>query len=87
MKAADRPAEITLGTLHAHLLSYHSHVPEKIQGLEELRLKAIPETLVQRKKDGGSFLEKTEVTSLVEWKLCVCPAKICTRKPQQLTAR
>ena len=81
MRATDRPAEITFGTLHAHLLSYHSHVPEKIQGLEELRLNTVPETLVQRKKDGGSFLEKTEVTKLVEWKLCVYPAKIPTRKP------
>ncbi|CAD6563621.1 MAG: hypothetical protein ASARMPRED_000094 [Alectoria sarmentosa] len=69
MRATDRPAEINLSTLHAHLLSYHSHVPEKIQGLEELRLNTLPETLLQRKKDGGSFLEKTEVTSLVEWKL------------------
>lgn len=87
MKAADTPAEITLDTIHAHLLSYHSHVPEKIQGLEELRLNTIPETLVQRKKEGGSFLEKTELKSLVEWKLCVCPAKIYIRKPKQLTAR
>ncbi|KAL9065791.1 MAG: hypothetical protein Q9161_008016 [Pseudevernia consocians] len=69
MKAADSSSQITLDTLHTHLLSYDSHVPDKIQGLEELRLSTIPENLVQRKKDGEPFLEKTEVTSLVEWKL------------------
>lgn len=72
MKATDSPSRISLDTLHAHLLSYESHVPDKTKGLEELRLSTIPETLVQRKKDGEAFLEKTEVTSLVEWKLCVC---------------
>lgn len=69
MKATDSPSRISLDTLHAHLLSYESHVPDKTRGLEELRLSTIPETLVQRKKDGEAFLEKTEVTSLVEWKL------------------
>lgn len=69
MKAADRPADITLDTLHGHLLSYDSYIPDKIQGLEELRLSIIPKTLAQRRKDGEPFLEKSEVTSLVEWKL------------------
>ena len=73
MKDTDGPTKITLKPLQTHLQSYESHVPEKIQGLESLRLNEIPETLAQRKKDGDAFLEKTEVTSLVEWKLCVRP--------------
>lgn len=71
MKAADRPSQISSDTLHTHLLSYDSHVPEKIHELEEIRLKEVPDTLNQRKMDGETFLEKAEVTALVEWKLCV----------------
>lgn len=85
MKSTDSPSQVSFDTLHILLLSYNSHVPDKIQGLEELRLSTIPEILVQRKKDGESFLEKTEVVSLVEWKLCVCPADILLRKSQRLT--
>lgn len=71
MKATDSPSQISLDRLHTLLTSYDSYVPDKIRGLEELRLRTIPETLTQRKKDGELYLEKTEVTSLVEWKLCV----------------
>lgn len=69
MKANDSASQISFDTLRTHLLSYDSHIPDKIQGLEQLRLSTIPETLVQRKMNGKSFLEKTELTSLVEWKL------------------
>ena len=41
----------------------------QLSDLEELRLSTIPQTLAQRKGDGNAFLEKSEVTSLVEWKL------------------
>ncbi|KAL8728226.1 MAG: hypothetical protein Q9166_005529 [cf. Caloplaca sp. 2 TL-2023] len=44
-------------------------LPEKFEGLQELRYKDVPEVVAQRKKDGEAFLEKTEVQSLVEWKL------------------
>lgn len=46
-------------------------LPEKFEGLQELRYNDVPEVVAQRKKDGEAFLEKTEVQSLVEWKLCV----------------
>ena len=71
MSATDSSSQMTLDTLYALILRYDSQVPDKIQGLDELRFRTIPETLVQRKKDGKTFLEKTELTSLVEWKLCV----------------
>ena len=71
MKASDSPANITLPALQTHVEFYESLVPSTIAGLEELRLHSIPETLAQRKKDGDAFLEKTEVISLVEWKLYV----------------
>ncbi|KAI4242007.1 MAG: hypothetical protein L6R40_004234 [Gallowayella cf. fulva] len=44
-------------------------LPEKFEGLQELRYNDVPEVVAQRKKDGEAFLEKTEVQSLVEWKL------------------
>ncbi|KAL8850941.1 MAG: hypothetical protein Q9221_004141 [Calogaya cf. arnoldii] len=44
-------------------------LPDKLEGLSELRYTDVPEVVAQRKKDGEAFLEKTEVQSLVEWKL------------------
>lgn len=54
------------------LLSFAERAPKKMQGLEELRYNEIPKVLAQRKEDGEAFLEKTEVQSLIEWKLYVC---------------
>ena len=71
MKLADRPEHISLSTFRNHLKRYESLVPAKIQGLEDIRLVVVPAALKQRKKDGEAFLEKAEVISLVEWKLCV----------------
>jgi len=50
---------------------YEDLVPESLHGYEKLRLCEIPEVLAQRRKDGNAFLEKTEVTALVEWKLYI----------------
>ncbi len=69
MKSTDGAAHLTYSDLKTHLLSYESHVPPNIQGLESFRFKDTPETLAQRTYDDESFLEKEEVTSLVEWKL------------------
>lgn len=82
MKDPDSPTKITLETLQSHLLSYESHVPDKIQGLESLRGKDIPETLAQRTKNGNAFLEKNEVTSLVEWKLYASSTTIHLHVPR-----
>ena len=71
MKSNLIASSITYADFNAHLALYPEHVPQKIQGLEELRLREIPIILAQRRKDGDAFLEKTELTSLVEWKLCV----------------
>ena len=93
MKDPDSPTKITIKTLQSHLLSYESHVSDKIQGLESLRSNDIPETLAQRKKDGNAFLEKNgnafleknEVTSLVEWKLYASSTTIHLHVTQGLT--
>ena len=71
MKSSDGPSQINHSTFQSHLHRYEAHVPEKIHGLEEIRLREVPETLDQRRKDGSAFLEKTEVVALVDWKLCV----------------
>ena len=80
MDATNRPSQISLDTLYALTLRYNTQVPVKIQGLEELRIITIPETLTQR-KDSAPLLEKTEVTRLVEWKLCVIPINMNLCKP------
>ena len=69
MESTDGAAHVTYSDLQTHLLSYNSHVPPDIRRLELLRLKDTPEALAQRKKNGEAFLEKEEVTSLVQWKL------------------
>ena len=81
MDVTNGPSQISLDTLYTITLRYNTLVPDKIQGLEELRIIKIPETLTQRKKDSAPFLEKTEVTSLVEWKLCVTPINMNLCKP------
>ena len=86
MESTDGAAHVTYSTLKTHLLSYESHVPPNIQGLESLRLNDTPEALAQRKKNGEAFLEKKEVTSLVEWKLWVTFIKHIYCKPSALTS-
>ena len=81
MDATNRPSQISLDTIYALTLRYNTQVPDKIQGLEELRVITIPETLTQRKKDNAPLLEKSEVTSLVDWKLCVTPINMNLCKP------
>ncbi len=70
-----KPALSAENINHADSLSqlrfYEDLVPKSLEGLEELRLREIPEALAQRRKDGNPFLDKTEVTALVEWKLYV----------------
>ena len=64
------PADkITYDAFKMFLSVVPESVPKKNQELEELRHHTIPEVLANRKKDGDAFLEKTEVQSLIEWKL------------------
>lgn len=71
MKTNLRSDKINYDDFKGYLGMYEHYVPAKIEGLEQLRLEEVPEVLEMRRNDGGAFLEKTEVTALVEWKLCV----------------
>ena len=71
MKPSEEPVTISFGAFESIVKRYEGHVPKDLFGLEEIRLKEVPETLAQRKREGRAFLEKTEVTALTEWKLCV----------------
>ena len=71
MKSTQDAAHVTYSDLKTYLLSYESHVSPDVQGLESFRLNETPEALAQRKKNGKAFLEKEEVTNLVQWKLWV----------------
>lgn len=71
MKPSELPNNISLDTFEGVVARYENQVPNDLHGLDEVRLKDVPETLAQRKQEGKPFLEKTEVTALVEWKLCV----------------
>ena len=71
MKPELSAENISYSDFQGCLSFYQHHVPDKIQGLDELRFRVIPEVLARRREDGNAFLEKTEVTGLVEWKLRV----------------
>lgn len=70
MKTSLGPDKISYDEYKGHLGMYDHYLPAKIQALDHLRLEEVPEVLEMRRKDGDAFLEKTEVTALVEWKLC-----------------
>ncbi len=75
MNASHNADSISYESIRLTAQRYESLVPSQISGLEELRLRDIPEVLNQRRIDGGAFLEKTEVISLVAWKLYVFSPK------------
>ncbi|KAL8995213.1 MAG: hypothetical protein Q9169_005001 [Polycauliona sp. 2 TL-2023] len=75
------PDTISYVDFHTYWACYDidkKKLPDKLEGLSELRYTDVPEVVAQRKKDGEAFLEKTEVQSLVEWKLL---AKLVASNP------
>ncbi len=71
MKSSHSAHNISYDDVQTKLHRYESLVPAKILGLEKSRFEDVPEVVNQRKSEGEAFLEKTEVTALVEWKLYV----------------
>lgn len=69
MKLTLNADNISHADFQYQLRFYEDLVPESLQGLEELRLREVPESLAQRRLKGNASLDKTEVTALVEWKL------------------
>lgn len=69
MKSSLRANAISSRDVDDYIGRYAKYVPSGLQGLDELRYNEVPKVLNQRTKDGEPFLEKTEVTGLVEWKL------------------
>ncbi|KAL8727471.1 MAG: hypothetical protein Q9181_005702 [Wetmoreana brouardii] len=63
------PDRISYTEFDQYLALSYTHIPKKIQDLDRLRYTDIPELIAKRKQDGEAFLERTEVQSLVEWKL------------------
>ena len=51
------------------LSKYPDTVPAKLADLEEQRLSTIPKALAERRAEGQAYLTKTEVATLVDWKL------------------
>ena len=70
MKKTLQIESISLSTFEDALKGYAIHVPPELNELDQLRYNHIPETLQQRRENGGEvYLEKAEVTKLVDWKL------------------
>ena len=51
------------------LLQYPDTVSAKLADLEKQRLSTIPNVLAKRRAEGQAYLTKTEVATLVDWKL------------------
>lgn len=61
--------KISEGDFDDILSQYDEVVPSKLAQLEEERLVTIPASLAARKKDSKAYLSKSEVATLVDWKL------------------
>lgn len=81
MKSSLKPSAIQFDAFKANLDTYQSLIPNTLDELEDFRFHEIPELLGSRQADGEAFLEKAEVSKLIEWKLCVekisvvCPSR------------
>jgi hypothetical protein len=71
MNPSLKPETISYADFEQKRNMYESTIPGKLHALENIRLHQIPEVLQQRREDGEAYLEKTDVSVLVEWKLCV----------------
>lgn len=70
MEASLRFDAIHYSDVNRYLSQYPDCVPSSLSStLNELRYNTIPQTLAQRKSDAEPFLEKSEIVSLVDWKL------------------
>ena len=69
MESSDGPAKITLRRLQVLSSRYDQIISSSLQDLDKTRAKRIPEALAQRRRDGCAYLDKIEVTALLDWKL------------------
>ena len=61
---------ITTDTFREVLSRYSDEIPSKLEELEVFRMDTLPELLQQRRDSkNGSWMEKSELVKLVEWKL------------------
>lgn len=63
------PSVIALADVEDSAQSYKALVGPALQELEKVCRESIPDILQQRKQQGDIYLEKAEVTRLMDWKL------------------
>ncbi|KAI4172980.1 MAG: hypothetical protein LQ348_006665 [Seirophora lacunosa] len=63
------PTQISHSDFTTLLASYPSLVPSDLEPLDQLRYTEIPSTLAERKASRPPYLSKTELQTLVKWKL------------------
>ncbi len=61
--------EIKYHDLNTAVEDYPNYVPDKLRELDEIRLQTIPQKVERRKSTDQPYLEKSELLTLVEWKL------------------
>ena len=69
MRSQHRSAVITYDDLTTKSKVYDSIIPKDLRKLEDICRKEVPEKLAKRKNDGKPYLDKAEVTALMDWKL------------------
>lgn len=63
------PQHITSKEIMNLLDRYDAHVPDSLKSLDKERYENIPRALKERTAQGHTYLTKTEVESLVQWKM------------------
>lgn len=71
MKDSQKPETILFAEFEAYRDVYESFIPSELRELDDIRLDKIPRLLQQRKTEGDAFLERTELSHLMDWKLYV----------------
>ena len=69
MQQIDEPDSVTLGRVRELSQEYDSCLPESLNELHTICRGQIPQTLATRSTETELYLSKSEVTSLLMWKL------------------
>jgi hypothetical protein len=70
METQYSPDRITHASIQTLVESYADYLPADIEALEQARMIEIPDALASRDEgDQDAFLDRNEVSKLVQWKL------------------
>lgn len=69
MEDSEKPDTILFAEFKTNCDAYELFISSELRELDDSRLHDIPKLLEQRKTEGEAFLEKKELSELMDWKL------------------